>query len=57
MHNEMRVLDGDGHVLEPWSAWTSLPEQYRPTSVTDADGLDHVLVGGQEVFVARLGQM
>jgi uncharacterized protein len=57
MHNEMRVLDGDGHVLEPWSAWTSIPEEYRPTGVTDGDGLDHVLVGGQEVFVARLGQM
>ncbi len=57
MYNDMRVLDGDGHVLEPWSAWTSLPEQYRPTAVTDGDGLDHVLIGGQEVFVARLGQM
>ncbi len=57
MHNDMRVLDGDGHVLEPWSAWSSLPEPYRPAAVTDGDGLDHVLIGGQEVFVARLGQM
>ncbi len=53
----MRVVDADGHVLEPWSAWQSLAEEHRPTATTDAHGLDHVTVGGQEVFLARLGQM
>jgi uncharacterized protein len=51
------VIDADGHVLEARSAWASLPDHHRPTIVTDGNGLDHVTVGGQEVFVARLGQM
>jgi predicted TIM-barrel fold metal-dependent hydrolase len=53
----MRVLDADGHVLEPWSAWASVPDRYRPSATTDAHGLDHVVVANQEVFLARLGQM
>jgi predicted TIM-barrel fold metal-dependent hydrolase len=57
MHNGMRVLDADGHVLEPWAAWKNVPERYRPTATIDEYGLDHVLVAGQEVFLARLGQM
>jgi uncharacterized protein len=55
--SELRIIDADGHVLEPRSAWASLPDAYRPAITTDAGGLDHVAVGGQEVFVARLGQM
>ena len=52
-----RTIDADGHVLEPWSAWAKLPDRWRPHAVTDERGLDHVIVAGQEVFVARLGQM
>jgi uncharacterized protein len=51
------VIDADGHVLEPRAAWDTVPERYRPVIETDSNGLDHVLVAGHEVFVARLGQM
>ncbi|HTT87103.1 MAG TPA: amidohydrolase family protein [Acidimicrobiales bacterium] len=51
------VIDADGHVLEPRAAWAGLPERHRPTIGTDPKGLDHVTVGGHEVFTARLGQM
>lgn len=51
------IIDADGHVLEPFAAWAGLPERHRPVVTTDPQGLDHVAVGGQEVFVARLGQM
>ena len=34
-----------------------MPEGLRPRIVTDQHGLDHVLVGDQDIFVARLGQM
>jgi predicted TIM-barrel fold metal-dependent hydrolase len=52
-----RVVDADGHVLEPRAAWQSLPKELRPRIETDARGLDHVSIGADEVFVARLGQM
>jgi predicted TIM-barrel fold metal-dependent hydrolase len=51
------VLDADGHVLEPWEAWRDLPARIRPRAETDARGLDHVLVGDEEVFLARLGTL
>ncbi len=51
------LFDADGHVLEPFSAWEALPTAYRPVVRTDARGLDHVVVGDQVVFVARLGTM
>jgi predicted TIM-barrel fold metal-dependent hydrolase len=51
------LIDADGHVLEPLSAWTTLRDAHRPTVSTDSRGLDHVVVGDQEVFVARLGTM
>jgi len=51
------VIDADGHVLEPWEAWRDLPERIRPRSELDDQGLDHVIIGDQEVFFARLGQM
>lgn len=57
MPEELRIIDADGHVLEPRAAWESLPDRFRPQIQTDAQGLDHVLIAGQEVFVARLGQM
>jgi len=51
------LVDADGHVLEPWAAWADLPDGHRPRRVVDEHGLDHVIVGDQEVFLARLGQM
>jgi predicted TIM-barrel fold metal-dependent hydrolase len=52
-----RIVDADGHVLEPRSAWASIPERYRPVIETDEHALDHVVIGGEDIFVARLGQM
>ncbi len=52
-----RVVDADGHVLEPRAAWAHLDESVRPRIETDARGLDHVIVGDDDVFVAKLGQM
>lgn len=51
------VVDADGHVLEPRAAWAALPDGHRPRIETDARGLDHVIVGDDDVFVAKLGQM
>jgi uncharacterized protein len=51
------VIDADGHVLEPADAWRDLDASIRPRIETDARGLDHVIVGDDEVFVAKLGQM
>src|SRR6202012_3611871 len=51
------VFDADGHVLEPGAAWDALPDDIRPRIATDERGLDHVWVGTDEVFVAKLGQM
>jgi len=53
----VRVLDADGHVLEPRDAWKGLPDEHRPRIETDAHGYDHVIVGDAEIFTARLGQM
>lgn len=57
MSNRPRVLDADGHVLEPREAWIGLPAEHRPRIETDASGYDHVIVGDAEIFTARLGQM
>jgi hypothetical protein len=51
------VIDADGHVLEPREAWKDLDVSIRPRIETDARGLDHVIVGDDDVFVAKLGQM
>jgi len=53
----MSTIDADGHVLEPRAAWAGLPDAARPRIETDGAGLDHVVVGDTEVFVARLGTM
>jgi predicted TIM-barrel fold metal-dependent hydrolase len=52
-----RVIDGDGHVLEPHAAWAGLVAGVRPEIFTDRRGLDHVVIAGTTVFVAKLGQM
>ena len=51
------VVDADGHILEPRAAWKDLPDEYRPHIVTDVRGLDHVIIGRDDIFVAKLGQM
>lgn len=51
------TIDADGHVLEPRRAWSDVRAEHRPRIETDAAGLDHVVVGDDEVFVARLGTM
>jgi predicted TIM-barrel fold metal-dependent hydrolase len=52
-----RTIDADGHVLEPRVAWRDVPDAFRPRMETDERGLDHVIVGDDDVFVAKLGQM
>ncbi len=50
-----RVIDADGHVLEPLAAWEHLPDEFRPRTHRDSYGLDHVLVGDQEIVTVSLG--
>ena len=50
-----RVIDADGHVLEPLSAFGGLPADQRVRSERDALGLDHVWVGAQEIVTVSLG--
>lgn len=56
-HLSISVLDADGHVLEPRHAWRDLPDAHRVEIVRDSRGLDHVIVGGEEIFWASLGHM
>lgn len=51
------VFDSDGHVLEPRRAWRDLPDAHGVEIVRDDRGLDHVIVGGEEIFWASLGHM
>jgi len=53
----VRVIDADGHVLEPRAAFAHLPDDQRPRIETDGRGLDHVLIGNQEIFVGSLGML
>jgi predicted TIM-barrel fold metal-dependent hydrolase len=50
-----RVVDADGHVLEPMTAWREVPEPYRPRIHRDDYGLDHVIVDDTEVVAVNLG--
>jgi predicted TIM-barrel fold metal-dependent hydrolase len=51
------VVDADGHVMEPISAWGGLPEAHRPVVTADAHGLEHVSVGGSEILAVPLGTL
>ena len=51
------VVDADGHVMEPLSAWAGLPEAHRPVVTADAHGLEHVTVGGTEILAVPLGTL
>lgn len=53
--SETPVVDADGHVLEPVSAWAGLPYEHRPRIERDAAGFEHVIVGDQEILAVSLG--
>jgi hypothetical protein len=51
------VVDADGHVVEPRSAWTTVPEPYRPTVTRDPNGYEDVVVDGVEILAVPLGTL
>ena len=51
------VVDADGHVVEPESAWAALPDRYRPRISADSAGYEHVVVGDTEVLAVPLGSL
>jgi uncharacterized protein len=51
------VVDADGHVVEPESMWTALPDRHRPTIVRDGSGYEHVTVGDTEILAVPLGTL
>jgi predicted TIM-barrel fold metal-dependent hydrolase len=51
------IVDADGHVVEPESAWIGLPEPYRPRISADRSGYEHVIVGDTEVLAVPLGTL
>jgi uncharacterized protein len=51
------VVDADGHVVEPLSAWTALPDAHRPRIAPDAGGFEHVVVGDSEILAVPLGNL
>ena len=51
------VVDADGHVVEPESAWAALPERSGPTITADAHGYEHVVVGDTEILAVPLGNL
>jgi uncharacterized protein len=52
-----RVVDADGHVVEPTDAWRTVPEPYRPTVTRDTHGYEHVVVDGTEILAVPLGTL
>ncbi|HLX87213.1 MAG TPA: amidohydrolase family protein [Acidimicrobiales bacterium] len=52
-----RVVDADGHVVEPMTAWASVPERHRPTVHRDRHGFEHVVVDGTEILAVPLGTL
>ena len=51
------IVDADGHVVEPESAWAAVPERYRPRISADRNGYEHVVVGDTEVLAVPLGTL
>jgi len=51
------VVDADGHVVEPMSAWDPVPERYRPAVHKDRGGYEHVVVDGTEILAVPLGTL
>jgi len=52
-----RVVDADGHVVEPLAAWKSLPDETRPKITADSNGFEHVTVGDTEILAVALGTL
>ena len=53
----MEVFDADGHVMEPMHAWDTVPEEHRLRTTRDSHGLDHVMVGNQQIALVSLGRL
>jgi predicted TIM-barrel fold metal-dependent hydrolase len=51
------IVDADGHVVEPESAWSALPDRHRPRISADGSGYEHVVVGETEILAAPLGNL
>lgn len=51
------VIDADGHVLEPLSAFAGLAAEHRLVATRDDFGLDHLHVGDQEIVTVSLGKL
>lgn len=51
------VVDADGHVVEPESAWAGLPDEVRPRITRDAFGYEHVVVDDTEILAVPLGNL
>ncbi|MHB8318509.1 MAG: amidohydrolase family protein [Acidimicrobiales bacterium] len=51
------VIDADGHVVEPPSAWESVSEEYRPVITLDSSGYEHVVVADKEILAVPLGTL
>jgi predicted TIM-barrel fold metal-dependent hydrolase len=51
------VVDADGHVVEPRSAWAPVPEPYRPRIERDGAGYEHVVVDDTEILAVPLGTL
>ena len=52
-----KVVDADGHVVEPLSAWADVPANWRPIIERDDHGYEHVLVDGKEILAVPLGTL
>jgi predicted TIM-barrel fold metal-dependent hydrolase len=55
--NPHTVVDADGHVVEPLSAWAGMPEEHRPIITRDRSGYEHVVVAGTEILAVPLGTL
>jgi len=51
------IVDADGHVVEPESAWATLPGPHRPRISADRAGYEHVVIGDTEVLAVPLGTL
>ncbi len=51
------VVDADGHVVEPVSAWDPVPQAHRPALHRDRGGYEHVVVGATEILAVPLGTL
>lgn len=51
------LVDADGHVVEPESAWSGLPDEWRPRITADRNGYEHVVVGDTELLAVPLGNL